>query len=169
MREIAAKARRCAVTEPLIGGYDYADAFEVDLAGGDTRPAGQVFQAGLVGAPRVLRRTVLIAHRYLLRFRLGPASGGDDVFGWQILTREPDVIRLQAAGPLMRGVLVARRIGPTRAALTTSLYYERPRLARIIWAIVGPLHRRIAPYLLERAGRPASPRRHRSGDRLSPQ
>jgi len=35
--------------------------------------------------------------------------------------------------------------------LTTSLRYRRPVLARVVWICVGPLHRRIAPYLLERA------------------
>jgi hypothetical protein len=144
--------RRPVVAEPLIGSqrYDYADAFEVRLESDDARSAEDVFRAGLEQAPASLRALVLIAHRHILRFELGPSSSSDHVLGWQILASEPDVVHLSAAGPLLRGVLVGRKVGPTAVVLTTFVYYRHPA-ARIIWAIVGPLHRRVAPYLLRRA------------------
>jgi hypothetical protein len=146
-----ARRRPVVADEPLIGSdrYDYADAFEVRLRSDDARSAVDVFRAGLEQAPRVMRGVVLIVHRVVLRLRLGPSSSADHVLGWQILASEPDVICLAAAGPLLRGVLVARVV-PTRAVLTTFVFYQHPA-ARIVWATVCPLHRRVAPYLLRRA------------------
>jgi hypothetical protein len=51
----------------------------------------------------------------------------------------------------MRGIIVAQRVDPTSARLTTFGCYTRPLPGRLIWAVAGPLHRRIAPYLMERA------------------
>jgi hypothetical protein len=34
--------------------------------------------------------------------------------------------------------------------VTTNLHYVRP-IARLLWAVVGPIHRRVLPYLLKRA------------------
>ena len=148
------RARRVAVApaEPLIGGahYDYADAFDVDVPD-DGRPAEQLCRAGLERAPLPLRWVIVAAHRHVLRLRLGPLSSPEHILGWRIRTTEPDVVHLEAAGPLLRGVLVARRVESGRAVLTTFVTFGRPRAARMIWAIVGPLHRRVAPYLLERA------------------
>lgn len=148
------RAHRCAVVthEPRIGGarYDYADAFEIQLDQADGRLPAQLFRAAFERA-RWVRWMVPIVHRYLLRFRLGTSSQPDHVLGWRIASSEADLIHLEADGPLMRGVIVARRARPTRLVLTTFVYYRRRALARIVWTVVGPLHRRVAPYLLERA------------------
>jgi hypothetical protein len=148
----AGRARRVAVAETVIGDarFDYADAFEVDLRD-DWRSAEQVFRAGLELAPLPMRWVIVMAHRHLLRLRLGPLSSPGYILGWRILAAEPEVVHLEAAGPLLRGVLVARRFEPGRAVLTTFVIYGRPRAARAIWAIAGPIHRRVAPYLMERA------------------
>jgi len=80
---------------------------------------------------------------------LGSLSAADHALGWRIVASEPDVVRLAAAGPLLRGVIVARRRG-TAVTVSTFVTYEHP-VATLVWRLVGPLHRRIAPYLLERA------------------
>ena len=152
------RARRTSPAgEPLGAGlrYDYADAFEVELGQGDDRTAEQVVRSGLGHAPRAMGKVFLLAHQYVLRFRLGPVSSPKHVVGWQIVTNEPDVLVLRAEGPLMDGMMVARRGRENTARLATFVVYQR-RLARIVWAIVGPVHRRVAPYLMERAAiRPA--------------
>jgi len=43
-----------------------------------------------------------------------------------------------------------RRLSASSLRLTTSLRYEHP-VARVLWVVVGPLHRRLAPLLLRRA------------------
>ena len=112
--------------------------------------SGRAGRTGLEEPPALLRRIILLAHRHVLGFRLGPLHGNDHVLGWRIHKAEPEVIRLEASGRLLDGVIVGRR-QETRTVLTTSLRYRRPLLARTVWICVGPLHRRIAPYLLDRA------------------
>ncbi|TFV75614.1 DUF2867 domain-containing protein [Blastococcus sp. CT_GayMR20] len=120
------------------------------MAGPDGWTAEEWLRAGLEEAPALLRRVIVAAHRHVLGFRLAPPGVSDSVLGWRTATVRPEVIRLEAAGPLLDGVIVGRRL-ETRTVLTTSLRYRRPVLARFVWLCVGPLHRRIAPYLLERA------------------
>lgn len=144
------RARRCAVEDPPAGHshYDYADAFEVTLPEGDQRSAEQVVHDGLARAPSALRSVIVTVHRRVLRLNVGAAF-------WPIVASEPDMVRLEAAGPLIAGALVARRIDGRTARLTTYVTYQGP-LARIVWPVVAPLHRRVAPYLMERAAaRPA--------------
>jgi hypothetical protein len=132
-------------------GCDYADAFHVELGAPDSRSAEEVFLAGLAGAPQWLRVLVVIAHRYVLRFQLAPLSAPNHLLGWEILSTEPDCIRLGACGPLMDGILVGRRLTSSSAALETFVTYRRPVPARIVWTAVAPIHRAVAPYLLRRA------------------
>ena len=150
------RARRVPVAadEPLIGSqrYDYADAFEIRLREPDARSAEQFVRGALEQAPRRMRWTIRAVHRHLLRLRLGPRSSPDHLFGWRIVTSKPDVIHLEAVSPLLgRGAIVVRRVDPTCAVVATYLFHTRPAPARLVWAIVGPLHRRVAPYLMEHA------------------
>jgi hypothetical protein len=150
-------AWRAAVrrADPDVGDErpDYADTFEVRTPEPDDRTAEQWIRAGLEGAPGWMRRVILVAHRHVLGFRLGPQDAPDHVLGWRIASSTPDVMRLEAASGLLRGALVARRVDPSCVRLTTMLFFRRPP-ARVIWAVVGPLHRRIAPFLLARAANP---------------
>jgi hypothetical protein len=146
------RARRVPVDEPLVDAAraDYADAFEIEAPTSDPRSAEEWVRAGLEQSPLALRRTILIAHRHVLRLQLGPLDAPGHVLGWRITSQERDTVRLEASGTLADPVIVGRRDGD-RVVLTTAIRYRRPRLARAVWTCVGPLHRRIAPYLLERA------------------
>jgi len=146
------RARRTSPADEPLGAelrYDYADAFEVNLREGDSRTAERVVRTGLEHASPALGRVVLTVHRHVLRFRLGPVTSPKHIVGWQITTNEPDVLCLKAEGSLLDGMMVARRTDNV-ARLTTLVTYQRP-LARIVWAVVGPVHRKIAPHLMERA------------------
>ena len=145
------------VEEPLIGSdsYDYADAFEIELREPDARSPEQLTRCALEQGPWPVRWTVWIGLRHVLRLKLGPRSSPDHVFGWTILTSRPEVIHLEAVSPLLRGVLVLRRPAPTVVAVTTYVRYTRAP-ARFLWTVVGPLHRRVARYLLEYAAAPAN-------------
>jgi hypothetical protein len=151
--------RRVVVTpEPLVGSasYDYADAFTIQLPAADTRSPEQLFRAAVSQATSALRWGVPILHRHLLRFRLGPVASPDHIIGWQILASEPDVVHLEAVGPLIRGDIVGRRVGPTDVVFTTFVFYVRRAPARVVWAIVAPLHRKTAAYLLKRTAATAN-------------
>jgi hypothetical protein len=152
MREqVLPRARQRAVDDSVIGSldYDYADAFEIELPEADVRSPEQLFRAALESAPPV--PLIPIVHKNVLRFHLGPLASPDHLFGWRIVTSEPDIIRLEAEGPLIRGIIVGRKDSGPTAVLMTFVFYVRPIPARVIWALVGPLHRRVAPYLLQRA------------------
>jgi hypothetical protein len=149
-------SRRAVREEPLLEGarHDYADTFVARLAEPDTRTAEEWARAGLEAAPGPVRRLILIAHRRVLRFRPATGSPAGTVLGWAVVVSEPDVVLLEASGPLMRGVIVGRRTEPTVAELSTFLCYSKPWV-RVVWAVVAPVHRRVARYLMERAARAA--------------
>jgi hypothetical protein len=145
-------ARRTEVAPDLLAGtdaYDYADAYAIQLSEDDTRSPEHLFRAALDAASWV-QRWVPVVHRHVLRFRLGPLSSSEHLLGWRIVRSEADVIYLEADGALIRGVIVGRRAVPSTAVFTTFIVYERRAPARALWAVVGPVHRRIARYLLER-------------------
>ncbi|ETB26582.1 hypothetical protein O977_23405, partial [Mycobacterium avium subsp. paratuberculosis 10-5975] len=62
-----------------------------------------------------------------------------------------DEVVLAARGPLMDARLTLRREDGRRAVLTTRLHYRHKLAARAVWALVGPLHRIVAPRLMRRA------------------
>ena len=149
------RARRVSVAaaEPLIGRarYDYADAFEIRVPEPDPRSAELFVRSAIEQAPGLVTWAIWIVQRSVLRLRLAPRSSPEHLLGWTIVTAGPDVIHLEAESPVGRGVIVVRRVEPTRAVVTSYLFFERPALGATLWRIVGPLHRRVAPYLMERA------------------
>jgi hypothetical protein len=138
---LARQVRRVGVTDPIAAArrYDYADAFEVRLPEPDPYPPETWVRAGLEATPGVVQWLV-----NLLDLGRAPEPSADILSGFRIVEADPEVIHLEESTPLMHTVLVGRRVGPTRRMLTTVLRYERPVLARLIWAIVGMLHRRMA-------------------------
>ena len=136
--QLARRVRRVGVTDPIAAArrYDYADAFEVRLPEPDPYSPETWVRAGLEATPRVVDWIV-----GLLGFREAPASS-DHVSGFRIVKSDPEVVHLEASLPLMHVVMVGRRVEPTRRMLTTVLRYERPVLTRLVWTVVGPVHRR---------------------------
>jgi hypothetical protein len=140
--------------EPLIGDapYDYADCFEIQLGASDPRSAEELARCGLDDAPLAVREMIWIVHRYVLQLRLAPRASAGHLRGWTIVTSEPDVVQLEATSPLLgRAVIVLRRLDSTRATFTTHLFFDQAAQARALWTVIGPLHRRAAPGLLEYA------------------
>jgi len=135
-----------------MAGPDYTDVFEVTTVDGDLRTAEQAFRDALGDEPGALGSVVLWIHRHVLRFRLGPYSSPDHIIGWPIMASDPDELVLATHGQLMHGQLTLRR-EDGRAKLTTRLHYRHKMAARTIWALVGPLHRAVAPRLMERTAR----------------
>ena len=145
-------SRREVAAEPLLGGaaYDYADAFEVRLDAPDTHPAELGVRTALEQSPAAVRGLIQFVHQHVVRFQLGPQHDADHILGWRIVSTEPTVIHIEATGPLLRAAIVAHRTSPTTADVTTFLFYQRA-ITGLMWVAVGPLHRRIVPYLLTRA------------------
>jgi hypothetical protein len=152
LKRIAARvfAERAAADD---AAADYVDVFEVPVRQDDSRTGEQAFRDGLGDKPGAGGGFVLWIHRHILRFQLGPYASPEHIIGWSITHSDPDEIVLVADGPLMRGQLRLRREDGRRAVLTTRLHYRHKVAARAVWAVVGPLHRVIAPELMKRTAR----------------
>jgi hypothetical protein len=89
----------------------------------------------------------------LTAISLRPYSSPEHVIGWTIVRSDRDEMVLAADGPLMRGQLRLRREDGPRAVLTTRLHYRHKIAASTVWLVVGPLHRTVAPRLMQRIAR----------------
>lgn len=148
------RGHRVAVSETppsTIASPDYADAFEVARSPTDRRSAEQWARHSSERLPVTLRRSGLLIHRRILGFRVGPWASSDHIFGWRIATSEPELLHLEARSTLLNGHMVWR-LHQERLVMTTFLQYERRRTAPMVWAVIGNIHRGVAPYLLELAG-----------------
>ena len=152
LKRIAAKtlAGRAHIDEDAA---NYADVFEVQLQPTDCRTAEQAFRDALEQTPGPLGALILWIHRHILGFRLGPFSSPGHIIAWSITRSEADEIVLAADGPLMHGQLDLRRQDGRRAVLTTRLHYRHKFAGRMVWTMVGPLHRAVAPQLIKRTAR----------------
>lgn len=130
---------------------DYVDVFELEKSDPDGRSPEQLVRLAFSRAPAWWRPGITWAHRHVLRFHLDPGDAPDHVIGWRIAESDANVVRLEASGPLMLGTLCLAKVDPTRAQLVTALTFRRRVLSRLVWAVVGPVHRRAAPALMERA------------------
>ncbi len=133
-----------------VASPDYADAFEVARSPTDRRSAEQWARDGFERLPVTTRRSVLLIHRWILGFRLGPWVSSNHVFGWQIVTSEPELLHLEARSTLLTGHMVWR-LHHERLVMTTSFQYKKRRTASVVWAVLGNIHRGGAPYLLRLA------------------
>jgi hypothetical protein len=142
-----------AAAQAHTAGADYVDVFEAPLLDGDGRSAEVAFRDALGDKPGALGALVLWIHRHVLRLRLGPYSSSEHVIGWPIVRSDNDEIVLATGGPLMSGRLTLQLQDDRRAVLTTRLRYRHKVAARTVWAVIGPLHRAVAPRLIERSTR----------------
>ncbi len=133
-----------------VASLDYADAFEIARSPTDRRSAEQWARDGSEGLPVTIRRSGLLIHRWILGFHLGPWVSSDHIFGWQIVTSEPELLHLEARSTLLSGHMVWR-LHHERLVMSTFLQYEMRRTAPLVWAVIGNIHRGAAPYLLKLA------------------
>lgn len=123
--------------------YDYADSFEVRLPQSEAQPPETWVRAGMADSPAVVE---WIADR--LGMGDGSAQSTEEIEGGRVIESNADVVQIEWSLPLMRVVVLGRRVEPSGRRLTSFLYYERPVLARVVWALVGIGHRRMARRLL---------------------
>jgi hypothetical protein len=147
------QARRAAVSEPppaALASPDYADAFQVTRSPADRRSAEQWARDGFERLPVPTRRSLLLIHRWILGFHLGPWASPDHVFGWRIVTSEPELLHLEARSKLLNGHMVWR-LHRERLEMTTFMQYKMRRTASAVWAVLGNVHRGGGTYLMRLA------------------
>ena len=140
------QTRRAEVTDPIAlagGPWDYADTFELQSTEPDAARPEDWIRAGMAATPKL----VDWISRLMSAGESTPASP-HEFSGFVIVASTPELLHLSGEDGLMRTTMIARRIGPNGRRLTTVLRFRRPMLARAVWALIAPLHRRTARQLL---------------------
>ncbi len=133
-----------------LGTPGYVDSFAARRSSADDRSPEVLTRAAFEEAPPVARGVILVAWR-ALGFRLGPRRSAQHVFGWGILQSEPGLLEIGTAGPRATSRIVVRdRNG--EVVITTFLVWTSPAI-RLVWAVLSPVHRRMARYLIDRTNR----------------
>jgi hypothetical protein len=137
-------ASRIEVPESAIADFapDYSDCFEVDPVAG--RTAADWARASLRGADGAFSRVVW---QGILGLELDSGAPGTFV-GWPIREDSPGRFVVQTDGRLMAGRMVFE-VGDHAVRWTTSLRFHGS-VGAAIWAVAGPVHRRLAPRCLDR-------------------
>jgi hypothetical protein len=122
---------------------DYGDAFALETA--------------VVATPEEWARAIFgdipdaaerLIWRGCLGLRLRPA-GADVIAGWPVTRGGPHWIRLENRSAMLAGNLVVR-IRDGQVALGVFVRYHRRR-GRLVWSLLAPIHRLLAPRLLHDA------------------
>lgn len=129
------------------GTSDYADAFGITRRRDDRRDASHWARDALDRAPRAFRAIVPVLWHRLVGFRLGPRPSADHILGWRIVESSPEVIYLRTESWLMAAAIVVR-VADAEVRMITYLQFRRPRPARPLWVVLGPIHRFLVPRLL---------------------
>ena len=126
---------------------DYSDTFSVPNPDGHTAEkwARTAFHTDS------LRDTKQVVWRGVLQLDLGSLDAPDRVAGWLVVDRSDERLVLAAESWHLTARLVFEA-SPTAAVVTTRVTYRNPA-GRLAWAVVGPIHRRAVPDILEAARR----------------
>ena len=121
--------------------YDYADAFAVGLPAPDSTPPATWLGTGLSQVPPVVDWVAA-------RLGFSSMTPSDPLDGWDVRSSSPDLVHLVVDLPLLHVDFIGRNAGPARRMLTTLVSFRRPLLARLVWLVVGPAHRRTVRWVL---------------------
>ncbi|OBF83714.1 hypothetical protein A5791_02540 [Mycobacterium sp. 852002-51163_SCH5372311] len=131
---------------------DYADAYAARTP--IVRTPEQWARAIEESHGLLMRTVVRPIHRHVLGFQLAPSGLPGHVIGFEILHSEASEGVLGTCGRILTPRIVALT-SPGQLVLSTLVKYEHPS-ARIIWSLVGPIHRMVERYLLDSATRRAT-------------
>ena len=73
------------------------------------------------------------------------------MLGWPIIHASPETIVLAVESRVLGQAQLAFRVERSRVLLGTFIRFERPG-GRLIWSVIGLIHRQTLPYLLAHAG-----------------
>jgi hypothetical protein len=121
------EVRQVEADESVLPDHDYADAFEGVWDDADPEEPQQWVLRGMSGSPAWVRGVVR---------RIG-------FTGWSVVESTRDMVRLEQRLPMMMVSVVGRNLSGRRR-MTTELVYLRPILCRLLMAVIGPQHRRMA-------------------------
>jgi hypothetical protein len=156
-------ASRALSTLPSI---DYEDAFLVDVRLTPRQAPEQWARDFFAGAPAPMRTTLPRAW-FALGLELGPTDSDRHVFGWDIRRSTSDHVLLGAGSRLgMPGELLFQR--HEDGLLFATFLRHGNDATRVMWAGIGPVHRRVVRELLEHAAAGQASSARRSAAELPP-
>jgi hypothetical protein len=128
---------------------DYADAFVVRV--GPTRDlTGEQWARAILQDAPILTRSALVLGWSSLGLRLSSVRSDRYVLGWKVLASTPSFALLGAGSYLgLAAQLFVKR--QRQSLLFCTFVQQENAIARAVWAGVGPVHRRVVPYVLEQA------------------
>lgn len=125
---------------------DYQDAFTVRTPVQKT--AQEWATLILESAPPAVRGVVRWAHR-ILGLRLAAAGSPGHAWGWEISPAGPEAVLLSVEGRIITPRIVIST-APGHFVGSTLVRYDHAS-ARAVWAVISPMHRAVARYLLGHA------------------
>jgi hypothetical protein len=126
---------------------DYTDRFATTSKGVHTAEAW----ARAAFEPASATDAKQLVWRRVLLLQLGPLDDAERVAGWEVIENTDSRMVLTAASWHLTGTLVFE-VDPSGARITTRVTFRHPA-GRLVWAAVGPLHRRAVPRILAAARR----------------
>jgi hypothetical protein len=128
---------------------DYMDALRLELP---DRPAlsGEEWARETLEGVTLKARQQLRRGWALLGLKMAPPGAEGSVLGWRLRHMDDDFALLGAESRIGMPAGLLFRPEPGGLLFATFIQQRNP-LARIVWAPVGPPHRRIVPALLGRA------------------
>jgi hypothetical protein len=149
VREVALPPDALALT--TLSRVDYTDAFRLDAGRAQDRTGEEWARAMLEGAPAATR-TRLRRGWFALGVRLGSANDDGRVLGWAVRRSSPEFAVLAASSLIgMEAEVVCKR-EPRGLLVATFMQLKNP-VARTVWAVVSPRHRRVLRHLIQEMSR----------------
>jgi hypothetical protein len=128
---------------------DYMDAFRVDLAL-DATVSGEEWAREMLEAAPAKTRRELRRGWPLLGLKLESRGAEGSILGWRVRHSDAEFALLGAESRIGMPAELLFRPEPGGLLFATFVQQKNP-LARIVWAAIGPHHRRVVPALLRRA------------------
>jgi hypothetical protein len=145
--EVAVPADALALS--TLPRVDYSDAFRVELSGGPSLSGEEWARETLEGASPKARRE-LSRGWPLLGLKMAPVATEGAVLGWRLRHGHDDFALLGAESRTGMPAELLFRPEPDGLLFATFIGFRNP-LMRVVWAPIGPPHRRVVPALLRRA------------------
>jgi hypothetical protein len=145
VREVAVPPDALALT--TLSRVDYTDAFRLEAGRTHDWTGEEWARAMLQGAPAATR-TRLRRGWFALGVRLGSADDERRILGWAIRRSSPEFAVLAASSVIgMEAEVVCKR-EPRGVLVATFMRLDNP-VARMVWAVVSPRHRKVLRHLIE--------------------
>lgn len=128
-------------------GAHYRDAFAARVSDPAAREAEDWMRRALEGAPAPLRLFVRVGWRVVLGLRA--VRDAPNILGWRIVSAEPRLVVLEQSSWLLSARLLLVVDNECIVWVTFVRHDKAP--SRLVWSVLGLLHRPIVRYVLARA------------------